>query len=70
MAGCRRKSQTGGFAVTHYELRDHPDDLPIICPDLATARQRARRRAARIGSLVLIYSMDPTHGERFIEAVA
>lgn len=56
--------------MKHYELRDHPDDLPIICPDLATARRRGRRRAVRIGSPILIYSVDPIHGERFIEAVA
>ena len=55
--------------MTHYELRDDPDDLPIICPDLASARIRGRRRAARIGGPVLIYSMHSTEGERFIEAV-
>ena len=53
-----------------YELRDDPDDLPIICPDLATARRRGRRRAARIGCPVLIYEVDTIEGERFTEAIA
>lgn len=55
--------------MTHYELRDDPDDLPIICPDLATARRRGRHRAARTGNPVLIYSVHLTEGERLIEAV-
>ena len=49
-----------------YEIRDDPDDLPIICATEAEARRRGRRRAARIGQPVLIDEMDDRHGERFI----
>ena len=49
-----------------YEIRDDPDDLPIICATEAEARRRGRRRAARIGQPVLIYEMEERHGERFI----
>ena len=41
-----------------YEVRDYPDDLPIICATKAEAIRRGRRRAARIGQPVLIYQMD------------
>ena len=41
--------------MTTYEIRDDPDDLPIIC--------------ARFGIEVLIYEMHPTRGERFIGAI-
>ncbi|WP_299846361.1 hypothetical protein [uncultured Paracoccus sp.] len=53
-----------------YELRDHPDDLPIICATLAEARQRARQRVERFGFPVLIYELDPFAGERIIEEVS
>ena len=49
-----------------YEIRDDPDDLPIICATEAEARRRERRRAARIGQPVLIYEIDDRRGERFI----
>ncbi|MCZ0963094.1 hypothetical protein [Paracoccus benzoatiresistens] len=55
--------------MTTYELRDDPDDLPIICATLAKAERRSRRRAARLGIEVLIYKMDPRRGERFIGAI-
>lgn len=41
-----------------YELRDDPDDLPIICATEAEARRRGRQRAARIGQPVLIYEVE------------
>ena len=52
-----------------YEIRDDPDDLPIICATEAEARRRGRRRAARIGQPVLIYEMDDRCGERYLGAV-
>lgn len=52
-----------------YELRDHPDDLPIICDTLAEARQRARQRVERFGFPVLIYEINPFIGERLVETV-
>lgn len=53
--------------MTHYELRDDPDDLPIIVrAPLAKARAAARRRAARIGAEVLIYEISYPAGERYI----
>ena len=52
-----------------YEIRDDPDDLPIICATLAEAERRGQRRATRLGIEVLIYEMHPTHGERFIGAI-
>ena len=69
LAGQHRKSQAGSFPVTTYEIRDDPDDLPIICATLAEAERRGQRRAARLGIEVLIYEMDPTRGERFISAI-
>ena len=53
-----------------YELRDHPDDLPIACDTLSEARRRARRRSELFGFPVLIYEIDPFTGKRFIEEVA
>ena len=55
--------------MTTYEIRDDPDDLPIICATLAEAERRGRRRAARLGIEVLIYEMDPVWGERFLLAL-
>jgi|GEM_PF-3332191 len=52
-----------------YELRDHPDDLPIRCETLAEARHRARRRSERFGIAVLVYKMDPFTGERLLEEI-
>ena len=52
-----------------YEVRDDPDDLPIICATKAEAIRRGRRRAARIGQPVLIYEMDDRHGERFLGTI-
>lgn len=52
-----------------YELRDDPDDLPIICATLAEAERRGRRRAASLGIEVLIYEMDPRRGERLIGTI-
>ena len=49
-----------------YEIRDDPDDLPIPCATFAEAERRGRRRAARIGSPVLIYEIDSQGGERFV----
>jgi hypothetical protein len=51
--------------MTHYELRDHPDDLPIICRTLDQAARRANRRAERMGIPVLVYEVSE-RGERFI----
>ena len=69
LAGRGRKSQAGSLTLTTYEIRDDPDDLPIICATLAEAERRGRRRAARLGIEVLIYEMHPTRGERFIGAI-
>jgi len=55
--------------VTTYEIRDDPDDLPIICATLSEAERRGQRRAARLGIEVLIYEMHPTREERFIGAI-
>ena len=33
--------------MTTYEIRDDPDDLPIICATLTEAERRGQRRAAR-----------------------
>lgn len=55
--------------MTTYEIRDDPDDLPIICATLAEAERRGRRRAARLGIEVLIYEIDPRGGERLIGAI-
>ena len=55
--------------MTTYEIRDDPDDLPIICATLAEAERRGRRRVARLGIEVLIYEMHPTRGERLISAI-
>ena len=52
-----------------YELRDDPDDLPIICATKAEAIRRGRRRTARIGQPVLIYEMDDRHDERFFGTI-
>ena len=52
-----------------YEIRDDPDDLPIICATKAEAIRRGRRRTARIGQPVLIYEVDDHYGERFIGSV-
>ena len=68
LAGPIRQYQAGDHAMT-YEIRDDPDDLPIICATEAEARRRGRRRAARIGQPVLIYEMDDRHGERFMGAI-
>lgn len=54
--------------ILHYELRDDPDDLPIICATLAEAERRARTRAERIGGPVLIYEMRSDR-ERLIGAI-
>ncbi|MFC3631673.1 hypothetical protein ACFOM8_19795, partial [Paracoccus angustae] len=63
------KSQAGSRALTTYEIRDDPDDLPIICATLAEAERRGQRRAVRLGIEVLIYEMHPTRGERLISAI-
>lgn len=47
-----------------YEVRDEPDDLPVIC-----VIRRGRRRAARIGQPVLIHEVDDHYRERFIGSV-
>ena len=52
-----------------YEVRDDPDDLPIICATKAEAIRRGRRRAARVGQPMLIYEVDYHYGERFIGCV-
>ena len=52
----------------HYELRDYPDDLPIICTTLAEAERKARHRVEHVGGPVLIYEMR-TDCERFIGAI-
>ncbi len=65
LAGPGWKRETGDRAVT-YEIRDDPDDLPIPCATFAEAERRGRRRAARIGSPVLIYEIDSRGGERFV----
>ncbi len=53
-----------------YELRDHPDDLPIRCDTLAEAQKRARSRRDRFGISVLIYEVCPLTGERLVEQVS
>lgn len=53
-----------------YELRDHPDDLPVRCETLAEARTRARQRVARFGIEVLIYEVCPFEGEKLLELVS
>ena len=55
--------------MTTYEIRDDPDDLPIICATLTKPERRGQRRAARRGIEVLIYEMHPTRGERSIGAI-
>ena len=55
--------------MTTYEIRDDPDDVPIICATLAEAERRGRRRAARLGIEVLIYEMHPERGERLVDAI-
>ena len=55
--------------MTSYEIRDDPDDLPIICATLTEAERRGRRRAARFGIEVLVYEMHPARGERLIGAI-
>ncbi|WBU58594.1 hypothetical protein [Paracoccus sediminicola] len=52
-----------------YELRDHPDDLPIRCETLAEARRRARSRAERFGFAILIYEVNPFIGEKLLEEI-
>ena len=69
LAGQGRKPQAGSGTLTTYEIRDDPDDLPIICATLAEAERRGRRRAARLGIGVLIYEIDPRCGERLIGAI-
>lgn len=53
-----------------YELRDHPDDLPIRCATLAEARKRGRQRRERFGIEILIYEIDPFEGEKLLEVVS
>ncbi|WP_157994930.1 hypothetical protein [Paracoccus tegillarcae] len=53
-----------------YELRDHPDDLPIRCETLTEARKRARQRVERFGMEVLIYEVCSFEGEKLVEAVS
>lgn len=65
-ATSRRGIDCEGRAM-FYELRDHPDDLPIPCETLAEAQRCARARAARFGISVLIYEMDPFTGERLVD---
>ncbi len=65
MAGPGRERETRDRAMT-YEIRDDPDDLPIPCATLTEAERRGRRRAARIGSPVLVYEIDSQGGERFV----
>ena len=69
LAGHGWKPKAGDRAVTIYEIRDDPDDLPILCASLAEAERRARSRAARLGIEVLVYEIHPARGERFICAV-
>lgn len=52
--------------MSHYEIRDDPDDLPIICATLAEAERRGRRRSARLGQPVLVYEIDHAGAERFL----
>lgn len=52
-----------------YELRDHPDDLPVRCTTLAEARKRARQRLERFGIEILIYEIDPFTGEKLVEVI-
>lgn len=53
--------------MSHYELRDEPDDLPVIIrAPLSRVRAAARKRAARIGAEVLIYEVSYPEGEKYI----
>lgn len=46
LAGRGRKPQAGSLTLTSYEIRDDPDDLPIICATLTEAERRGQRHAA------------------------
>lgn len=52
-----------------YELRDHPDDLPIRCETLAEAKRRARSRGEKFGISILIYEVCPLIGEKLLEEI-
>lgn len=55
------------MTVMHYELRDDPDDLPVIIDaPLPKVRAAARKRAVRYGAEVLIYEISYPDGERYI----
>jgi hypothetical protein len=69
LAAHGRKPQAESRALTTYEVREDPDDLPIICATLAEAERRGRRRAASLGIEILIYEMHPERGERFIGTI-
>lgn len=45
--------------MTHYEVRDEPDDLPTVFQTCAAAERYGRKRSARIGEPVLIYEVTP-----------
>ena len=53
-----------------YEIRDHPDDLPVRSKTLADAKQRARRRVEKFGIPVLIYEVCPLTGEKLLEEIS
>jgi hypothetical protein len=55
--------------MTHYELRDDPDDLPVICATEAQAWRKAAHRAERLGVSVLIYRMSEQKGETYLGCV-
>ena len=57
--------------MTTYEIRDDPDDLPIICATLAEAERRGSRRAARLGdedakAMLLRYNEDDCRATRAV----
>lgn len=53
-----------------YELRDHPDDLPIRYETLTEAHKRARQRVNGFGIEVLIYEVCPFEGEKLLEVIS
>ena len=53
LAGRSQKPQAGDRAITTYEIRDDPDDLPLVCATLAEAERHGTRCAARLAARFL-----------------
>lgn len=54
--------------MTHYELRDDPDDLPIVKATLPEAERAAVKRSKRLQAQVLVYRVTD-HGETYLGSV-